>query len=98
MKKVYIAGAITGKIEAAVLEFKTAENALLLLGYEVINPMELPHQHAGEWSDYMRECIIELCKCDFIFLLPGWGSSAGAVLENQLAKKLNIKNLNLPKK
>jgi len=91
---VYIAGKVSGiEMEARVL-FKTAEIELLLQGHDVINPMELPHDHDKTWQSYMRECISAMMKADALYLLPNWRESKGARIEVQLAHNLGIKILN----
>jgi hypothetical protein len=88
--KVYISGKITGLcLEQARSNFADAELQLLCQGYEPVNPMTLPHNHAGEWEDYMALDIAELTKCDAIYMLPDWQESNGARLELKIAKHLN---------
>ena len=92
---IYIAGKVSGiEMEARVL-FKTAEIKLLLQGHDVINPMELPHDHDKTWQSYMRECISAMMKADALYLLPNWRESKGARIEVQLAHNLGIKILNI---
>ena len=67
---------------------------------KIINPCKMgfsldkKHKAAGKlppvWEVYMRMCIKELCQCDFILLLPGWGDSQGAVIEKYIAERLKI--------
>ena len=91
---IYIAGKVSGiEIEARVL-FKRAEIELLIQGHDVINPMELEHDHDKTWQSYMRECISAMMKADALYLLPNWRESKGARIEVQLAHNLGIKILN----
>ena len=91
---VYIAGKVSGiEIEARVL-FKRAEIELLIQGHDVINQMELEHDHDKTWQSYMRECISAMMKADALYLLPNWRESKGARIEVQLAHNLGIKILN----
>jgi hypothetical protein len=90
MKRIYIAGRITGIEVIASFFFEEAEKELLAQGYEVINPMKLPHQHDKAWESYMKECIRELCTCTEIFMLRGWEESCGAILERGLAQMLDL--------
>jgi len=93
--KVYISGKISGlDIELAKQSFQEAENKMLELGYEVINPLKLPDNHDKSWESYMRVCITYLTKCDAIYMLEGWENSKGANLEYYLAYELKIKVLN----
>lgn len=70
--------------------FKKAENSLLQQGYEVLNPMELPHEHDKSWESYMRECIKALCDCDGILMLYNFQDSKGSLEELRIAKLLNL--------
>ena len=91
---IYIAGKVSGmEMEARVL-FKRAEIELLLQCHDVINPMELEHDHDKTWQSYMRECISAMMKADALYLLPNWRESKGARIEVQLAHNLGIKILN----
>ena len=93
--KVYISGKISGlDIELAKKSFQEAENKMLELGYEVINPLKLPDNHDKSWESYMRVCITYLTQCDAIYMLDGWENSKGANLEYYLAYELKIKVLN----
>lgn len=89
--KIYISGPITAlPIEEAKKIFKNKACELEEFGFTVVNPMELPHIHSGEWIDYMREDITALMQCDAIYLLPKWFNSKGAVIEAQLASRLGF--------
>lgn len=94
MKKVYIAGRITGMEEKAFSIFENAEkyisNNELLCSLEIVNPMKLPHNHDRTWASYMKECIKNLCDCDYIFMLSNWKESKGAIIEHDIAKNLQI--------
>lgn len=66
---------------------------------KVINPVKLGvkldksyriFDKVPKWEDYMRVCIRELCKSDFVYLLPNWGYSEGAAVEKYLAERLKI--------
>ena len=80
-KKIYIAGKITGMEEEAFELFEVAEKHLISLGYKVVNPMKLPHNHDKKWQSYMDECLVELRKCDEIYMLSNWMHSDGATDE-----------------
>jgi len=92
---IYIAGKVSGMENEAKLAFKLAEKELNLQGHDVINPMELPHDHDKTWQSYMRECISAMMKADALYLLPNWRESKGARIEVQLAHNLGIKILNI---
>ncbi len=90
MKKVYIAGKISGIEEKAFELFENAEQLLIKKGFEVVNPMKLPHNHDRTWESYMKECLTEMMKCEYIHPLPNYLESRGANIEVDLAKQLGI--------
>lgn len=92
--KTYLSGPITGlPIEQARKNFTDAEARLKSAGMEVVNPMNLPHDHDKSWEAYMKECIIALMGCDAIHLMKDWHKSRGASMEAYLAHALDIQIL-----
>jgi hypothetical protein len=90
--KIYIAGAITGHdLQERKETFSKHQKYFEEKGYEVVNPMELPHNHDKSWISYMRECIVALVDCQTIYLMSGWELSEGARLEYKIACKLQLK-------
>jgi hypothetical protein len=89
-KKVYISGKITGIETEAETLFQKAEDQLVKLGFEPVNPMKLNHQHDLSWHSYMKEDIKALCDCDAICMLKNWKDSKGAIIEHMLAIQLGI--------
>lgn len=88
---VYLSGPISGNDPVKVLrDFKLAEMKLQSEGHTVVNPMEVDHTHDRTWEAYMRRDIVELMRCEAIYMLPGWERSRGAQIELQLAKSLNF--------
>lgn len=79
--RVYISGGVTGVPDYAE-RFARAEEKLIALGYEVINPArvnaELPPM---EWEEYMHISIAELSLCDAIYMLDNYKTSMGAQRE-----------------
>lgn len=88
--KIYICGKITGMEEEAKVLFNAAHQELEQMGFEVVNPFMLDHNHDKQWESYMKACIKALMDCNYIYLLPNWRESRGAVLEQQIAQRLNI--------
>ena len=88
--RVYISGKITGIEGLANDYFKAAEQKLKAAGLTPANPFKFDHDHDKSWESYMRVCIIELCKCNTIYMLPNWKDSRGAKIEYKLAKKLGL--------
>lgn len=90
MKRIYIAGPMTGLPDFNYPAFNTAAERLRALGFEVENPAENPEPHCGSWLGYMRMAIRQLSQCDGVALLPGWNDSRGARIEHQLANQLGL--------
>ena len=101
MKKVYIAGPMTGYDDWNFPAFFEAERQLLELGYEVINPAHndgstyeeaLASANSGKhsWGWYMRRDLKHVLEVDIICLLPNWKESKGALLEVEVAKALDL--------
>jgi predicted outer membrane lipoprotein len=89
-KRIYISGKISGIEEVAGEFFSEAERYLLSLGFGVINPMKLEHNHDKKWESYMREDIKGLMECDAIYMLSNWEVSRGAKIEHHLATVLGM--------
>lgn len=90
MKRIYIAGPMTG-IEAFNFPAFHAEAARLRsLGHSVINPAEINPDTNLSWADCMRMDIALLVTCNTIRLLPGWANSQGATLEHHIAVRLGM--------
>ena len=58
MKKVYIAGKITGESNFKEI-FKSPENEFIRQGFIVMNPAELPS--GFDYEDYMKVCFANPC-------------------------------------
>lgn len=87
--RVYISGQITGLAESKAFQlFQQAEDKLIELGYEVINPMKLIHDHKREWIDYIFEDVKALESCEAVYFLPNWKQSHGAKIEYMFAMRL----------
>lgn len=80
----YIAGPMTGIEDWNYPAFHEAERWLRehFPGDEIINPATcfdgnttLPREH------YMRAALVNVAKCDRVYLLDGWRQSRGACLE-----------------
>jgi hypothetical protein len=84
--RVYISGKVSGMESEAKVIFDKAEERLKADGYEVVNPMKLPHNHDKSWASYMAEDIRALVKCNFVFMLGNWKDSRGARVEHEIAK------------
>lgn len=91
MKRLYLAGPMTG-VEALNFPLFHAETARLRgLGFEVVNPAEVNPDTSTGWADCMRRDIPELLTCDGVALLPNWMKSKGARLEWSIAHSLGMR-------
>lgn len=94
MKRVYLAGPMSGIPEFNFPAFHAMASALRGAGFDVVNPAEINGPAAVDagmtWADCMRADIAQLVTCDGIALLPGWENSRGATLEHHIAKALGM--------
>lgn len=90
MKRIYIAGPMTGIQDLNYPAFNAEAARLRGLGYHVENPAENPEPACGSWQGYMRMAIKQLVECDIIVMLPGYTMSKGAMLEMQIASRLGM--------
>lgn len=102
---IYISGGITG-IENWQDIFMAAERDLMLhlhARFFIFNPVKIAKdlEHSFKvnvgrmptYTEYMREDIKILARCNAICMLPGWKRSKGARLEYRIAKILNMQIL-----
>lgn len=101
MKKIYIAGPMTGCPQFNVEAFKQAERALKGFGYEVLNPATA-HGHnleimsgdealpPEELAKVIRTDLDMLQSADRIYMLFGWEKSTGARAEHAVATWMDI--------
>lgn len=90
MKRLYIAGPMTGMPALNYPAFNAEAERLRALGFEVENPAENPAPECGSWLAYMRMAIAQLVTCDIVAMLPGWETSEGANIERGLAIDLGL--------
>lgn len=88
MSVIYISGPMSGYPEFNYPQFFAAEEDLLILGHEVINPARHPKQKT--WADYLRLDLADVLTADAIAVLPGWEASRGAALEVHVAHALGM--------
>lgn len=88
MKRIYIAGPMSGQPDFNYPAFHAAAAKLRALGFEVENPAENPEQPS--WEHYMRLGVRQLASCDAVALLPGWERSRGASEEARISRVLGI--------
>lgn len=91
MRRLYLAGPMTGIPERNFPAFHEAAARLRSAGFEVVNPAELNADHqAFGWLVCMRRDIKALVDCDGVATLPGWRNSRGASVEVGLASSLDM--------
>ncbi len=93
MKRIYLAGPMTGLPDFNYPAFHAEAARLRALGYHVENPAENPEPTDGGpplWLAYMRMAITQLLTCDAIAMLDGWQESRGACVERTLAGGLGL--------
>lgn len=91
MKKIYIAGKVTGENQAeCIAKFKKAQCQIEDSGHEAVNPLEVVGDWNATWRDAMKKCLTALIDCDAILILDDWHSSKGAKIEFRLAMDLGM--------
>ena len=90
----YLSGPMSGHPEHNYPMFARAADHLRREGYDILSPHEINVNPAGNLEkryDCLRNDIHALCEdCQGILLLRGWTSSAGALLELQVALGLGL--------
>lgn len=71
-------------------KFEEAKKEVLLLGFEPVSPLDLPHNHERTWGAYMREDLIAMLQCDSVYALSNWRFSPGAKIEINLALDIGL--------
>jgi hypothetical protein len=90
MRRLYIAGPMTGIKDLNFPAFHAEAARLRALGYDVENPAEINCDHSTSWAQCMRKDIARLVECDAVALLPGHVESRGASLERYIAQQLGM--------
>ena len=91
MKRIYIAGPMTGLPELNFPAFHAEAEKLRAQGFEVVNPAEVNPDTTMSWEECMRRDIAELVTCHAVRLLHGWERSRGAQLEHHIAFSLGMR-------
>lgn len=92
MRRIYVAGPMTGLPLSNYPAFHAEAARLRSLGYEVENPADGAKQET--WNDYMRQALRMMLTCDAMVLLDGWQDSTGATIEVELAQRVGIQVFN----
>lgn len=87
----YLSGPMTGLPDYNRPAFNEAANQLRAHGFVVWNPAEeFDATTIYPRKVYLRKDIEALLKCDAIVMLDGWENSAGAKLELDIARELEL--------
>ena len=89
--RVYVAGPMTGLPDHNFPAFNCAADKLRGQGWHVENPAEHGLITGAVWADYLRWDISRLATCGAIYLLPGWETSKGALLEVSIGQALGVR-------
>lgn len=90
VKRIYLAGPMSGLPEFNYPAFHAAAAVLRAQGHHVENPAENPQPACGTWQGYMRMSLRQIAACDCLYMLPGWRGSRGARIEHGLALDLGL--------
>ena len=91
MKKIYIAGKVTGENQMeCAYKFAAAQEELEKHGFEAVNPLEVVGDWETPWEIAMPLCLAALETCDAIFMLPDYIHSRGALIEKGRAIELGF--------
>lgn len=104
MKRIYLAGPMTGIKDFNFPLFNAEAARLRALGYDVVNPAEInggaaelatcanmtPEELREHWRECMRRDIPAMLTCDAVALLPGYRNSKGARLEVHIAAEFDM--------
>jgi nucleoside 2-deoxyribosyltransferase len=91
MKRIYLAGPMTGHDNENSAAFNAEAARLRALGYIVCNPAEINEAFPNRpYVWYMKYDIGQMVTCDAVALLPNWYSSRGTNIEYRLARDLEL--------
>ena len=93
-KKVFISGPMSGIKDFNKPAFDQAEKELTEAGYSVFNPARM-QLDTDVWTheNIMSIDLAALDKCDYIYMLPKWYYSKGAIQEYHYANAIGVELL-----
>ena len=92
MRRLYLAGPMTGLPDYNYPAFHAAAARLRSAGYDVASPAELGKERGYAWHDYLRRGLIQMLRdCTGVALLPGWNESKGARVEVDVAAAVGMR-------
>lgn len=97
MKRIYIAGPMTGKPDLNRAEFKKAEGFVWESSNGTslsVNPHDIAEMECWDEETSLRQIasvlLGDLVSCDAIYMLRGWQDSKGATAEHAVAKWIGL--------
>lgn len=88
VKVLYLSGPMTGYEQCNYPEFNRISNLLRKAGFEVLNPAESTLR--GHYLDFMREDFRMVLDAQGVATHGSWTDSRGAMMEVELANKLEM--------
>jgi hypothetical protein len=88
VKRLYVAGPMTGYPDCNYPEFNRVSGLLRAVGFEAVNPAE--NTLHGHYVDFLREDLRQLLDCDGVATLDNWWLSVGARNEVSVAGLLRL--------
>lgn len=95
MTRYYIAGPMSGHEGYNFETFDRYASELRRRNLTIVSPAEIARHMPGKigsqhYTEYLREDLFHLLECDALILLPGWRTSRGARMEQNIAEILNM--------
>lgn len=91
MKRIYLSGPMSNMPDFNFPAFNTEAARLRMLGYEVVNPVDINPDTTTPYNECLRNDLKALLDCDTIAMLDGWMDSNGAHLEMHVAQRVGIR-------
>lgn len=94
MKRIYIAGPMTGKPELNRAEFEKAADCFVSKEFSFFNPSH--YAFINGWDERTSLSVVApvllnvLMRCTHIYMLRGWQDSKGATAEHAVAKWIGL--------
>lgn len=90
IKRLYVAGPMSGYPQANYPAFREAASVLRHAGYEVVNPVDVHAPERHHYVDLIREDLRMMLDCHAVAVLEYWWESPGARNEVQVAGMLKM--------
>ena len=90
VRRLYVAGPMSGYPECNYPAFNRAEHQLVLAGFQVVNPAGVHIDTQHHYVDLLRADLLEMLTCHGVATLDNWWESVGARNEVQVAGTLKM--------